>query len=230
MEHPWDLTFAQARTLQEELAPKVRARDDHGDISTVAGVDVSYNKKSPWLYAAAVVLNARTLEIIEKVGTRQKAHFPYVSGYLSFREMPAVSRVLEKLRHRPDLVVCDGQGLAHPRRFGLACHLGVLFDVPAIGCAKTRLIGDFIEPGKRRGAHRRLLHKGEIVGEVVRTRDGVKPVYVSVGHKVSLQTARKWVLRLAPKYRHPETTRAAHNEVNRLRRAGLDSIKAGAER
>lgn len=203
----------------------------------MAGVDVSFDRRSPVLgagselsrgdessppdlYAAVVVLDFESLDVLEVAAVRARARFPYVPGYLSFREIPPLLDALARLEAVPDLIVCDGQGRAHPRRFGLACHLGVILDLPALGCAKSRLIGEYREPGPRRGAHTRLLDGGEVIGEVVRTRTGVKPVFVSVGHRISLATARRAVLRLAPRYRLPEPVRAAHREVNRLRRLG----------
>jgi deoxyribonuclease V len=186
----------------------------------VAGADVSYDRGSPDhdLYAAVVVLDVESLRVVEVAAVRAGARFPYVPGYLSFREIPPLLDAFAKLEAVPDLIVCDGQGRAHPRRFGLACHLGVLLDRPTFGCAKSRLIGEYREPGPRRGAHTRLRDGREVIGEVVRTRSFVKPVFVSVGHRISLETARRIALRLAPRYRLPEPVRAAHREVNRLRR------------
>jgi deoxyribonuclease V len=218
--HRWDLPVAEARAVQERLRGRVVRHDRLGPVRRVAGVDVSYDRGSPMLYAAVVVLDATSLETLEVSAVRREASFPYVPGYLSFRELPPVIAAFERLRERPDLVVCDAQGLAHPRRFGLACHLGVWLGLPSIGCAKSVLVGSYREPGTRRGCHTRLLDAGETLGEAVRTRDAVKPVFVSVGHRVSLETARRWVLRLARTTRLPETTRAAHAEVNRLRRLG----------
>lgn len=218
--HAWDVTVPEARALQERLRQRVVEADAIGDVRRVAGVDVSYERGSPHLWAAVVVLDATTLERIETAGVRAPSRFPYVPGYLSFRELPAALEAFDRLRTRPDLVVCDAHGRAHPRRFGLACHLGIWLDLPTIGCAKSVLVGDYREPGARRGCHARLRLAGETIGEAVRTRTGVRPVFVSVGHRVSLSTSRRWVLRLARRYRLPETTRAAHAEVNRLRRAG----------
>jgi deoxyribonuclease V len=184
----------------------------------VAGADISFDRSSPELHAAVAVLDAESLEVVEIAGVRAKARFPYVPGYLSFREIPPLLEAFAKLEAVPDLIICDGQGRAHPRRFGLACHLGVLLDLPTLGCAKSRLIGDYREPGPGRGAHTQLRDGGEVIGEVVRTRSGVKPVCVSVGHRVCLETARRTALRLAARYRLPEPVRAAHREVNRLRR------------
>ena len=218
--HRWDVSVAEARDLQEKLRTRVEARDRFGPVRRVAGVDVSWDRGRPDLFAAAVVLDADTLQVVEIASARRRAEFPYLPGYLSFRELPAVLEAWERLRERPDLLLCDGHGRAHPRRFGLACHLGVLVDVPAIGCAKSRLCGTHREPGPRRGASTRLLDDGEVIGRVLRTRQGVRPIFVSVGHRVSLDSARRQVLRLAPRYRVPEPIRAAHAEVNRLRQSG----------
>jgi deoxyribonuclease V len=194
----------------------------------VAGADVSYDRGSPVLFAAVVVLDPTSLEVIESAGVEGRARFPYVPGYLSFREIPPLLEAFARLSAPPDLVVCDGQGRAHPRRFGLASHLGVLLDLPTIGCAKSRLVGEHREPGPRRGASTRLRHEGEVIGTVLRTQDGVKPVYVSVGHRVTLDAARRQILALAPRHRLPEPVRAAHAEVNRLRRECTGGAGAGA--
>lgn len=187
---------------------------------TIGGADISFDRYSPVLYAAFVVFDAETLEVIDKAGVRAEATFPYVPGFLSFREVPPLLAAWERLRVRPDLILCDGQGRAHPRRLGLACHLGLWLDRPTIGCAKRRLCGTHDELAPERGSHVPLYHQGEHIGDVVRTRTNVKPVYVSVGHRVTLPEARDFVLRLAPPYRLPLPTRAAHHEVNRLRRLG----------
>jgi deoxyribonuclease V len=218
--HAWDLSEDEAVRLQDELAAQVVTEDRLPDpIAYVAGMDVAYDTTSDRLCAGVVVLEAATLEVVATATAQAEARYPYVPGRFSFRELPPLCQALEKLVPAPDLVVCDGQGLAHPRRFGLACHLGVLYDLPAIGCGKTRLIGEYEEPGRRRGEYERLVDKCETVGRVLRTQDGVKPVFVSVGHRVSLDTACAWVLRLAPRYRLPETTRWANHLVNQMRRA-----------
>ncbi|MEC7523107.1 MAG: deoxyribonuclease V [Myxococcota bacterium] len=216
---PFDLSPAEAEALQRAWADDVVEEDHLGSVERIAGVDVAYEKAGDRVFAAVVVLDAATLEVVEEVTHVETVSFPYVSGLFSFRELPPVVACLAQLTRRPDLVVCDAHGRAHPRRFGLACHLGVLFDVPTIGCAKTLLVGQHGHLGKRRGHDAALTHEGEVVGLALRTRDRVKPVYVSVGHRVSLPTARRKVLDLAPRYRLPETTRAADQRVNALRRA-----------
>jgi deoxyribonuclease V len=218
--HDWDVSVAEARAIQQEFGDRVEERDRFGPLRTVAGIDVSYDRGKPDLFAAVVVLDAESLEVVESAGARRTAGFPYVPGYLSFREIPAVLEAWSRLQVRPDLVVCDGHGRAHPRRFGLACHLGVWLDVASIGCAKSRLVGSFREPGPRRGASTRLLDGREVIGRVLRTREATKPIFVSIGHRVSLASAERELLRLAPRYRLPEPIRAAHAEVNRLRRSG----------
>jgi deoxyribonuclease V len=207
----------------------VEARDRLGPVRFVAGVDVAYEVGGPALFAAAVVLDAGTLDVVDEAVVQEVARFPYVPGLFSFREAPPLLAALGRLTVRPQLVVCDGHGLAHPRRCGLASHLGVELELPTIGCAKKRLCGRHQEPGLRRGCHRRLVDRGEVVGEVLRTRDGVKPVYVSVGHRVSLETARRWILALTPRYRLPETTRAADGLANRARRQARQQARQQAQ-
>lgn len=219
LRHSFAVDVAGARAIQERLRRRVREEPLARPVRLVAGVDVSFDRRSPLLYAAVVVLDAASLEVVEVAAARREAGFPYVPGYLSFRELPPLLAAWERLERAPDLVVCDGHGRAHPRRFGIACHLGVLLDRPTIGCAKSRLVGEHREPGARRGASVALRHEGEVVGRVVRTREGVRPVYASVGHRVTLADAERWVLRLAGRYRLPEPVRAAHAEVNRLRRS-----------
>lgn len=207
--HPWDLTPAEARTVQESLVPSVVHHDALGPVRWIAGLDVHYPEKH--LAHAAVVLFAYPDMVPTEVAVIEDAvHFPYVPGLLSFREAPALLKALDRLRTKPDLLLIDGQGLAHPRRFGVACHLGLLTDIPAIGCAKSRLIGGAAEPGRDRGDWTPLIEGGETVGAVVRTRAGVSPLYVSTGHRVSLATARAWVLACGRHYRLPEPCRMAH--------------------
>ncbi len=206
-----------ARALQLRLCASVEQEDRLGPVRHVAGLDVSYDRGDATLFAAAVVLDAKSLEIVDVGRAARRATFPYVPGYLSFREIPPLLEAFAALEARPDLVICDGQGRAHPRRFGLACHFGVTVDLPTIGCAKSRLIGSHRTPGQSRSRRCRLLDGDEVIGSVVRTRESVRPVYVSVGHRVSLETAIRWILKLTRRYRLPEPIRAAHAEVNRLR-------------
>jgi deoxyribonuclease V len=205
----WPGTVAAAEAMQERLRGRVAPGPGPREISTAAGLDVQYDEAAERLAAAVVVLDAATLAPVEGVVVRTAVTFPYVPGLFAFRELPGLVEALTRLRTTPDLLVCDGHGLAHPRRFGLACHLGVLTGLPTIGVGKTPLVGDWTGPGPRRGDWAPLVDAGETVGRVVRTRDGVKPVFVSVGSGIDLATATRHVLALAPRYRLPETTRAA---------------------
>lgn len=210
IENNWDITEEEACRLQTHLAKKVCTEDNLPNINTVAGVDVAYDKDSDLIIASIAVLDADTLNIVDTAIIRDQSAFPYVPGLFSFREVPPLIKAFERLNIEPDLVVCDGHGYAHPRRFGLACHLGVLFDIPTIGCGKTRLIGEYNEPEMTRGSRSNLIGSaGEVIGAVLRTQDNIKTVFVSIGHKVSLATSCKWILKLSPKYRLPETTRVA---------------------
>jgi deoxyribonuclease V len=187
----------------------------------VAGADVSAARRSRRGHAAVVVLDADTLEVREAATAEAELSFPYVPGLLSFRELPPLLAAWRRLEATPDVVIFDGHGTAHPRRFGLACHGGLLLDVPSIGCGKSLLVGEHGPLGEERGSTAELVHRGEVVGAAVRTRTGVRPVYVSPGHRMDLETAVRTVLAVAPRYREPETTRAAHRLVNRLRRAAV---------
>lgn len=208
-EHAWDVSPAEARETQKRLSRLVETADRLGDIESVAGVDVGFDKAKGLTRAAVAVLTYPGLEPREQALISEATRFPYVPGLLSFREAPAILAALASLRHLPDLLVCDGQGLAHPRRFGIACHLGVLTDLPSIGVAKKRLIGTHADPPDSRGQWVALTHKGETLGAVLRTRAGVKPVYVSCGHRVDLATAVEMVMACTTRFRLPETTRRA---------------------
>lgn len=213
----WPTTAVEAVAVQEELRGLVEVGDVGEPARYVAGLDVAYDGDR--LAGAVVVLDAVTLTEVDRAVVLGETTFPYIPGLFAFREVPALLGALEKLTVRPGLLVCDGQGLAHPRRFGLACHLGVLTGIPSIGAAKTTFVGAHQELGRGRGSTADLVDGDEVVGTAVRTQDGVKPVYVSVGHRVSLTTAVAQVLRLAPTYRLPETTRLAD-------RACRDAVRA----
>ena len=208
--HPWDVTPAQARGIQAGGRDRVIAEDRLGPVSRVAGIDVGFEEGGAVSRAAVAVLAFPTLEPVESAVARRPTAFPYVPGLLSFREIPAVLEALGRLSLPPDLVLCDGQGYAHPRRFGLACHLGVVTGLPSIGVAKSRLIGRHGALAEEKGAWTPLLDGDEIIGAVLRTRSGVAPLYVSIGHRVSLPTAIRWVLACTTRFRLPETTRQAH--------------------
>lgn len=208
--HRWDVTPAEARNIQEQLRDRVICEDRLDEIRRVAGVDVGFEDGGKLTRAAVAILTFPDLEVRERSIARLPTSFPYVPGLLSFREIPAVLGAMEQLSELPDLLLCDGQGLAHPRRFGIACHLGVLTDLPSIGVAKSRLLGEHAEPGPEKGSWEPLLDRGETIGAVVRTRSQVKPLYVSIGHRVGLATAIRYLLACTPRYRLPETTRAAH--------------------
>ncbi len=205
--HSWDLSPAEASTLQQQLATQVVREAKLGAVTTVAGVDASFG--GGLARAAVVVLSYPGLQVIESAIAVRPVTFPYVPGLLSFREGPAVLDALDKLKLKPDLLIFDGHGLAHPRRFGLACHMGLWLDLPSIGCAKSRLWGQYEEPGPYRGDYTPLIDH-EVIGAAVRTRAGVKPVFVSIGHRIDLPTSIHYVLTCCRGYRLPETTRWAH--------------------
>lgn len=208
--HPWALPTKEAMALQAELAGRVIAQTtfDPATIETVAGVDVGFRGGDA--RAAVVVLRYPELDLADCSHASASITFPYVPGLLAFREGPAVLAALDKLTIRPDLLLFDAQGIAHRRRLGLAAHMGVILDWPSIGCAKSRLIGEHEDPKSVAGSWVPLQDAGETIGAVVRTRSGVKPLYVSVGHRVDLPTAIDWVLRCTRGYRLPETSRRAH--------------------
>ncbi len=213
--HDWHLTPAEAVALQRELAGQAVIRDEFGPVRTVAGVDVGFEDRGAVTRGAVALLAADSLELLDHVVARRPTEFPYVPGLLSFREVPVILDALAKLATTPDLVLCDGQGTAHPRRFGIACHLGVLTDLPTIGVAKSRLCGEHEPVPEAKGAWIPLWHKGEIIGAVVRTRSRVRPLYISPGHRVSLDSAIAWTLRCTTRYRLPETTRHADRIASR---------------
>ncbi|GAA2415117.1 endonuclease V [Nonomuraea africana] len=203
------MSIEEAEAEQERLRPLVDLADPGPErVEYVAGLDVGYAGDDE-VTGAVVVLRAATLEIADQVAVRQRASFPYVPGLFAFRELPPLLAAMEKLTVAPELLVCDGYGLAHPRRFGLACHLGVLTGLPTIGVAKTAFVGRHDEPAAERGSWSPIVLDGDVVGRALRTRDGVKPVYVSQGHRISLDNACSHVLRLSPGFRLPEPIRMA---------------------
>jgi len=208
--HSWNLTPRAAIAVQQRLRSKVVRLGRPRAVRTVAGTDVGFEHGGAIARAAVAVLSFPELELVDYAVVRRPARFPYVPGLLSFREMPALLAALDRLRVKPDLLLCDGHGLAHPRRFGLACHLGVLRGIPSIGVAKSRLVGEHAEPAQRRGASAALRDRGETIGAALRSRTGTRPIFVSIGHRVSLPAAVRYVLACTTRFRLPETTRWAH--------------------
>lgn len=218
--HPWKVTPQQALQIQNKLAGRIEQKNRLQDAQWVAGADISLTRNSTDAFAGIVVLNARTLEIADEYFIKGKIEFPYIPGLLSFREAPLLLKLFKKVSPAPQLVFFDGQGIAHPRRLGLASHMGLLLDCPTIGCAKSRLTGNYKEPGLKKGSRSRLQDDGnQTIGAVVRTRDNCKPVFISVGHQIDLGTAIRWTLKCTSRYRIPEPTRLAHIRVNEFRQS-----------
>lgn len=224
LQHPWDVTPKEAIAIQQQLRSAVCTEDRLGKVEFVAGVDVGFEDKGKTTRAAVAVLRFPELELHEWVIARQPTTFPYVPGLLSFREVPTVLNALEQLNTRPDILLCDGQGIAHPRRLGIASHLGLLLDIPAIGVAKTRLVGSHDDVPDKRGAWVPLLDKDETIGAVLRTREKVKPLYISAGHQISLESAIHYVMACTTRYRLPETTRWAHRLASGKVAAGHGTV------
>jgi deoxyribonuclease V len=228
--HEWSLSYAEARQLQERLAGRVRLAPMKKEPRFIAGLDCAFSADGKRILAAAVLLkvvgsyndpatraDAFKLEVVETTGAKQETTFPYIPGLLSFREAPVCLKAVEKLSRQPDLFMIDGQGIAHPRRLGLASHLGLFFDRPTVGCAKSRLIGTFDEPAMEKGSHSPLRDRDEVIGAVVRTRNNVKPLFISVGNRCTLDDAVRVTLACATRYRIPEPTRLAHQAVGKLK-------------
>jgi deoxyribonuclease V len=213
--HPWNVTPVEARAIQNDLRPHVVRKNGLDSVEHVAGIDVGFEEAGTVTSAAVVILSFPSLELEEQVIARRPTRFPYVPGLLSFREVPTVLDALTRLSVRPDLLLCDGQGIAHPRRFGIASHIGVLTDWPSIGVAKSLLTGFHAEVPEARGAWVPIKQRDEIIGAVLRTRVKVKPVYISIGHKISLDSAIDYVMRCTTRYRLPETTRLADRLASR---------------
>ena len=220
----WNLTPQQAIRLQERLRDRVEFSDRPGRIRYVAGADMAFDPETEVAFGGVIVYRFPELEEVERRMARRKLRFPYVPGLLSFRETPILLAAFARLKTAPDLILIDGHGRAHPRLFGIACHIGVLFDKPTIGCAKSLLVGEHVEPDSRAGSAAPLYFHGERVGVVLRTRDHVKPIYVTQGHGVSLKTAVKLVRKCLDGYRIPKPTREADRYVGDLRRAYQQSL------
>lgn len=217
--HSWDVTYEEAVSLQNTLKKQLILHDGVkiGQLHIIAGADISYGRNSDLFFAAVVVLSYPDMEPIEEAHAIEKVSFPYIPGMLSFREGPVLLKAFENLQRTPDIVIFDGQGIAHPRGVGLAAHLGLFLDIPAIGCAKSRLCGEHREPGPLPGDHEDLLHQGQVIGSVLRTKTRVRPVFVSPGHRISMERSREITLECCRGYRLPEPVRQAHLAVNRLR-------------
>lgn len=208
--HGWQISIAQAQEIQRKLASQVSRKSEVVNLRYVAGVDISAPDSTGIARAAAVVLSYPALETVEVQIAEDKLNFPYIPGLLSFREAPLVLAACQKLSTNLDLILVDGQGIAHPRRFGLASHLGLLLDTPAVGCAKSRLCGRHEPLTTEAGAYAELIDNGEVIGAALRTKAGVNPVYISIGHKIDLPTAIYWVMECCRGYRLPEPSRLAH--------------------
>lgn len=222
--HAWKVSVAEARTVQEGLREEISLKGSPRSVKLIAGADISYRRFSSRAVAGVVVFSWPALEVVETRTVSGSMEFPYVPGYLSFREGPLLLRVFERLRTDPQLIFFDGQGVAHPRGFGLACHMGLLLDRPSVGCAKSLLYGHTTAPGEEAGSRTALRDaSGARIGVTLRTRGGVKPVFVSPGHRIGMKAAADWALRVCRGYRIPEPTRQAHLLVNRRRRQQFES-------
>lgn len=215
------LTPAEAIALQQELRTKIHLKPLEKPVTTIAGADISFNKYSTTVYAGIVVMSFPELQILDKAAVTGITEFPYIPGLLAFREVPALSKAWEKLSIKPDVLVLDGHGIAHPRRMGIAAHFGVVMQTPTLGCAKSRLTGRFEEPANEPPAYTDLIHQHEIVGKVLRTKKNCKPVFISPGNLITMEESMELILQCIRKYRIPEPTRLAHNYVNEVRTGSI---------
>jgi deoxyribonuclease V len=217
--HPWDVSLSQAREIQNNLKDKIHLDNSFKikNLKRIAAADISFFPKGNYLFASIVICYFPTLSKIGVHHYKARIGFPYIPGYLSFREAPVLLNLIESVDEPFDLLLCDGQGIAHPRGLGLASHLGLFLDLPTIGCAKTLLVGKYIEPDLEKGSDSTLVYQNKTIGTVLRTRAGIKPVFISPGHKISRKKANQVVLACCPLYRIPEPLRLAHLEVNKLR-------------
>jgi deoxyribonuclease V len=228
--HPWDVSYKEAVRIQERLRDQVVVKSFEGQIKYVLGLDASYVRGSRTVWAGAVVLDFPSLVKKEEQWSQKEISFPYIPGLLSFREIPALIDVLRKISIEPDLIFCDGQGIAHPRGIGLAAHLGILLHRPTIGCAKSKLIGEFDPVGEAKGDYTHLRYRNRVVGAVVRTRAHVRPLFVSPGYHITIDDCIRLVLATCTKYRIPEPTRQANFLVNSLRGKGAQGLGQRAQR
>ena len=221
--HPWNVSYKEAVEIQKRLKKQIILKNSFKNLNgkLIAGADVSYDKEIDRFYAGVVVLELQTMQKIEEVTASGKVSFPYIPGLLSFRESPILLRAFSKVKKTPDFIILDAQGIAHPRGIGLASHIGLLLNKPSIGCAKTRLIGEYNNVGKEAGYYSQLTIKGKAVGVVLRTRKNVKPVFVSPGHKIDLAMSIDLVLKSCRGYKLPEPTRQAHNLVTKVRKGEI---------
>lgn len=212
------ISTREAKRIQNELREQITIQPLQGMVKTVGGADISYDKNSESVYAGIYILSYPNLSEIARCGISTRVDFPYVPGLLAFRELPPLEKAWNLLKIKPDVLIMDGHGIAHPRRMGIATHFGIIADQPTIGCAKNILIGDYEEPDSGKGSFSYIKEEGECIGIVLRSRTKVRPIFVSPGHKVSFRDSRKIVMQCLTKYKLPKTTRMAHNFVNRLRR------------
>jgi len=215
--HPWDLQYSEAMKVQQELKGKLILEAPNIDPKLVAGADVSYSKDSDTFYSSVVVLEMPYMSVLEEATAEGKVDFPYIPGLLSFREAPVLIKAFEKVKNVPDVIIFDGQGIAHPRGLGLASHMGLILDLPSIGCAKSKLVGDYDPVGSEVGKYTPIIFKGDVVGAVLRTKRNVAPVFVSPGHRMDILSAIEIVMKTCRGYKLPEPTRQAHLSVNRVR-------------
>lgn len=218
LNHRWDITPQEAIAIQKQFSDSVKIQKLEQPIQYVGGADIAFNKENNTVFAAIVVLRYADMTVVSQASIKTEITFPYIPGLLSFRELPALLEVWDRLPIKPDVMMMDGQGLAHPRRFGEACHFGLWTDCPTFGCGKTRLLGNYEQLADAKGSTAEMLDKGEVIAKAVRTQNKINPVYISVGHKITLDEAVQIALNCAPKYRIPEPTRQADMLVNRLRR------------
>ena len=223
--HSWDLQYSEAVKVQKELKDQLVLKAPKMDLRLVAGADVSYSKGSNVFFSSVLVLEMSSMNIVEESAAKGRVDFPYIPGLLSFREAPVLIKAFEGVKNTPDVIIFDGQGIAHPRGIGLASHMGLILDCPSIGCAKKILVGDYEPVGNEVGDHMSILYKGNAVGAALRTRKNVKPVFISPGHKMDIPSAVEIVMKTCRGYKLPEPTRQAHLSVNRFRSAAEEFVQ-----